>query len=233
MRRPAGEYLNKAIAAGSQNAANSAPLRARMEKDLDKARAALAKAVQAGPNSRRSPPCDPSAAPHGFGPDQRTPGRRQTGTLQNMEYQADLARAPTSPPNNLRSPPEPGWPPKQPPPTTQIGSGCSRSASRSTPQRLDAEEAERRRQQEEDRRDVERVKAAEIARVSALPKARGQRHSARCRDRRQSRALVGRTQSSQSRRRHFAPGRLPGYPVAPCHFYQGKENRSLAACRCV
>src|SRR5579863_6127202 len=143
----AGDYLNKAIAAGSQNAAIIVRY-ARLEKDPDKARAALAKAVQAEPTL--------SEAHHEYG--MRLTGSEQIKEFhaaaklapQNMDYQADLARA------YLAA--------KQFAAAARAWTAAEQAATNDTDrekmiqarlaietQRLDAEEAERKRQQEEER----------------------------------------------------------------------------------
>jgi hypothetical protein len=159
----AGDYLNKAIAAGSQNAAIIVRY-ARLEKDPDKARTALAKAVQAEPNS--------SEAHHEYG--MRLSGADQIKELQaaaklapqNMDYQADLARAYLAAKQFAAA--ARAW--------TAAEQAATNDADREKmiqarlaieTQRLDAEEAERKRQQEEERRDVERVKAEAVARIRA------------------------------------------------------------------
>ncbi|HEY3836202.1 MAG TPA: hypothetical protein VGL72_06505, partial [Bryobacteraceae bacterium] len=167
----AGDYLNKAIAAGSQNAAILLRY-ARMEKDPDKSRAALAKAVQADPNV--------AEAHHEYAA--RLTGSDQIKELQaaaklspqNMEYQADLARAYLSAKQFALA--ARAW--------TAAEQAATNDADRERmlqerlkidSQRLDAEEAERKRALEEERRDIERVKAAEIARIRAAEaKANGQ-----------------------------------------------------------
>jgi hypothetical protein len=159
----AGDYLTKAIAAGSQNAAILVRY-ARMEKDPEKSRAALAKAVQADPNS--------SEAHHEYAA--RLAGSDQIKELQaaarlapqNMEYQADLARAYLG--AKMFAAAAKAW--------TAAEQAAANDADREKmiqarlaieAQRLDDEEAERRRRQEEERRDTERVKAEAIARIRA------------------------------------------------------------------
>ena len=86
----AGDYLNKAIAAGSQNAAILVRY-ARMEKDPEKARAAFGKAVQADMNSAEA---HHEYAAYLTGADQIKELQAAAKLApQNMEYQADLARA--------------------------------------------------------------------------------------------------------------------------------------------
>ncbi len=159
----AGDYLNKAIAAGSQNAAILIRY-ARLEKDPQKARAALSKAVQADMNS--------AEAHHEYAG--RLSGADQIKELQaaaklapqNMEYQADLARA------YLAA--------KQFALAAKAWTAAEQAATNDTDrekmiqarlqiesQRLDDEAAERKRQQEEERKDLERVKAEAIARIRA------------------------------------------------------------------
>jgi hypothetical protein len=159
----AGDYLNKAIAAGSQNAAILVRY-ARMEKDPEKSRTALAKAVQAAPNS--------SEAHHEYA--LRLSGAEQIRELQaaaklapqNMDYQADLARAYLAAKQFALA--ARAW--------TAAAQAATNDADREKmvqarleieTQRLDAEEAERKRQQEEERKDIERVKAESIARIRA------------------------------------------------------------------
>ena len=159
----AGEYLNKAIAAGSQNAAILLRY-ARMEKDPEKARNALAKAVQADMNS--------AEAHHEYA--LRLSGTEQIRELQaaaklapqNMGYQADLARAYLAAKQFALA--ARAW--------TAAAQAATNDADREKmiqarleieTQRLDAEEAERKRLLEEERKDIERVKAAEIARIRA------------------------------------------------------------------
>jgi len=159
----AGEYLNKANAAGSQNAAILVRY-ARLEKDTEKSRAALAKAVQAEPTS--------AEAHHEYAA--RLSGADQVKELQaaaklapqNMAYQADLARAYLAARQFAAA--ARAW--------TAAEHAATNDADREKmiqarleieTQRLDAEEAERKRQQEEERRDLERVKAESIARIRA------------------------------------------------------------------
>ncbi len=159
----AGDYLNKAIAAGSQNAAILLRY-ARLEKDPEKSRAALAKAVQADPNS--------SEAHHEYAA--RLSGTDQIKELQaaaklapqNMEYQADLARAYLEAKQFAAA--ARAWTAAEQAATNDADREKMIQARLSIDsQRLDAEEAERKRQQEEERRDVERVKAEAIARIRA------------------------------------------------------------------
>jgi hypothetical protein len=159
----AGGFLNKAIAAGSQNA-DILIRYARMEKDAQKSREALAKAVQADPNS--------SEAHHEYGA--RLAGPEQIKEYQaaaklapqNMGYQVDLANAYLAAKQYALA--ARAW--------TAAENAATNDADREKmiqarlaieTQRLDAEEAERKRQQEEERRDVERVKAEAIARIRA------------------------------------------------------------------
>ena len=159
----AGNYLDKAVAAGSQNA-DILIRYARLEKDPGKARAALAKAVQADMNS--------ALAHHEYaarltGPDQiKELGAAAKLAPQNMEYQADLARAYLAAKQFAAA--ARAW--------TAAEQAATNDADREKmiqarlqieSQRLDAEEAERKRQQDEERRDVERVKAEAIARIRA------------------------------------------------------------------
>jgi len=85
---------------------------------------------------------------------------------QNMDYQADLARAYLAAKQFAAA--ARAW--------TAAEQAATNDADREKmiqarlqieSQRLDAEEAERKRQQEEERKDVERVKAEEIARIRA------------------------------------------------------------------
>ncbi len=159
----AGEYLNKAIEAGSRNAAILVRY-ARMEKDPDKARAALSKAVQADMNS--------AEAHHEYAG--RLSGADQIKELQaaaklapqNMDYQADLARAYLAAKQFAAA--ARAW--------TAAEQAATNDADREKmiearlqieSQRLDAEEAERKRQKEEERKDIERLKAEAIARIRA------------------------------------------------------------------
>ncbi len=159
----AGEYLDEAVAAGSRNAAILIRY-ARMEKDADKAREALKKAVLADMNS--------AEAHHEYA--ERLTGQEQIKELgaaaklapQNMEYQADLARAYLAAKQFAAA--ARAW--------TAAEQAATNDADREKmiearlqieSQRLDAEAAERKRQQEEERKDVERVKAEEIARIRA------------------------------------------------------------------
>jgi hypothetical protein len=158
-----GEFLNKAIAAGSQNA-DILVRYARIEKDPEKSRTALAKAVQADPNS--------SEAHHEYGT--RLSGQNQIKELQaaaklapqNMEYQADLARAYLAAKQFAAA--AKAWTAAEQAATTDADREKMIQARLAIEtQRLDDEEAERKRQQEEERRDLERVKAEAIARIRA------------------------------------------------------------------
>ena len=159
----AGDYLTKAIAAGSRNAAILVRY-ARMEKDPEKARTALAKAVQAEMNS--------AEAHHEYagrlsGPDQIKELQAAAKLApQNMEYQADLARAYLAAKQFAAA--ARAW--------TAAEQAATNDADREKmiqarlqieSQRLDAEDAERKRQREEERRDIDRLKAEAIARIRA------------------------------------------------------------------
>lgn len=159
----AGEYITKAIAAGTRNTVILLRY-ARMEKDPEKSRTALAKAVEADPNS--------AEAHHEYA--LRLSGTDQIKELQaaakltpqNMEYQADLARAYLAVRQFALA--ARAW--------TAAEQAATNDADREKmlqarlaieAQRLDAEEAERKRRAEEERRDTERVRAEEIARIRA------------------------------------------------------------------
>lgn len=159
----AGDYLDKAVAAGSRNAAILLRY-ARLEKNPEKAREALKKAVQADMTS--------AEAHHEYA--ERLTGADQIKELgaaaklapQNMEYQADLARAYLAAKQFAAA--ARAW--------TAAEQAATNDADREKmiqarlqieSQRLDAEEEERKRQREEERKDVERVKAEEIARIRA------------------------------------------------------------------
>lgn len=166
----AGEYLDKAVAAGSRNSAILIRY-ARMEKDPDKSREALQKAVQADMTS--------AEAHHEYG--ERLTGQDRLKELaaaaklapQNMEYQADLARAYLAAKQFAAA--ARAW--------TAAEQAATNDADREKmiqarlqieSQRLDDEAAERKRQQEEERKETERVKAEEIAKIrTAEAKANG------------------------------------------------------------
>ncbi len=159
----AGEYLTKAIAAGSQNAAILVRY-ARMEKDPDKSREALAKAVQADLNS--------AEAHHEYAA--RLSGAEKIKELQaaaklapqNMDYQADLARAYLAAQQFAAA--AKAWTAAEQAATNdEDREKMIRARLDIETQRLDAEEAERKRLQEEEKRDIERVKAEAIARIRA------------------------------------------------------------------
>ena len=159
----AGEYLAKAIKAGSQNAAILLRY-ARMEKDPAKSRDALAKAVQADPNL--------AEAHHEYAA--RLSGTEKIKELQaaaklapqNMDYQADLARAYLAAQQFALA--ARAWTAAENAATNDVDrEKMIRARLDIETQRLDAEEAERARQKEEERRDVERVKAEAIARIRA------------------------------------------------------------------
>ena len=159
----AGDYLTKANAAGSQNSAILVRY-ARMEKDPEKARSALAKAVQAEPNSAEA---HHEYAARLSGPDQIKELQAAAKLApQNMQYQADLAQSYLAAKQFAAA--ARAW--------TAAEHAATNDADREKmiharleieSQRLDAEEAERKRQQEEERRDVERLKAEAIARIRA------------------------------------------------------------------
>ena len=159
----AGEYLNQAVEAGSQNAAILIRY-ARIEKDPEKRRAALEKAIKADPNL--------AEAHHAYA--ERLTGPAEIKELeaaarlapQNFQYQIDLAQAYQDAQLFVQA--AKAW--------TAAENAAPTEADREKMiakrldierQRLDAQEAERKRQQEEERRDVERVKAQEIARIRA------------------------------------------------------------------
>jgi tetratricopeptide (TPR) repeat protein len=159
----AGEYLNQAVEAGSQNAAILIRY-ARIEKDPEKRRTALEKAVKADPNL--------AEAHHAYA--ERLTGPAEIKELeaaarlapQDFQYQIDLAQAYQDAQLFVQA--SKAW--------TAAENAAPTEADREKMiakrldierQRLDAEEAERKRQQEEERRDVERVKAQEVARIRA------------------------------------------------------------------
>ena len=159
----AGDYLNKAIAAGSKNSAILVRYAA-IEKDAAKAKDALAKAVQADPNN--------AVAHHEFAAhltgDQkiRELGAAAKLSPQNMEYQADLARAYLD--AKMFAAAARAW--------TAAEHAATNDADRERmlknrleieSQRLDAEEAERKKRLEEERAETERLKAEAIARIRA------------------------------------------------------------------
>jgi hypothetical protein len=163
----AGDYVAKAVAAGSRNAGILVRY-ASMEKDPAKSRAALAKAVEEDPNSAEA---HHEYAARLTAPDQASARIKELQAAaklapQNMEYQADLARAYLAAKQFALA--ARAW--------TAAEQAATNDADREKmiqarlqidSQRLDDEDAERKRRQEEERRDIERVKAEEIARIRA------------------------------------------------------------------
>jgi len=159
----AGEYLGKAIAAGSRNAAILVRY-ARLEKDPEKARAALRQAVEADLNSAEA---HHEYAARLSGPDQIKELQAAAKLApQNMEYQADLARAYLAAKQFAAA--ARAWTAAEQAATNDVDrEKMIQARLQIESQRLDAEEAERKRQREEERRDVERLKAEAIARIRA------------------------------------------------------------------
>jgi hypothetical protein len=159
----AGPYLNKAIDAGSKNAVILIRY-AKLEKDPVKSRDALAKAVQADLNNALA---HHEYAAHLTGNEQiRELGAAAKLAPQNMDYQADLARAYLAAKQFAAA--AKAW--------TAAEHAATNDADREKmirarldieTQRLDAEEAERKRQKEEEQRDINRLKAEAIARIRA------------------------------------------------------------------
>lgn len=162
-RAGAADYLRRAVEAGSQNAAILIRY-AKLESDPEKSRKALEKAVQEEPTS--------AEAHHEYGA--RLSGAPQVREYeaaaklapQNMGYLADLARAYLAAQQFNAA--AKTW--------TAAAQAATNDSDREKmianraaieAQRLDLEEAERKRKQEEERRDLERVKAEAIARIRA------------------------------------------------------------------
>ena len=159
----AGDYLPKPPLRAARMRRSLSGTRA-SEKDPEKSRAALAKAVQAGPTSAEA---HHEYAAHLAGPEQIKELQAAAKLApQNMDYQADLARAYLAAQQFAAA--ARAWTAAEHAATNDTDrENMIRARLEIETQRLDAEEAERKRRQEEERRDIERLKAEAIARIRA------------------------------------------------------------------